>query len=189
MKAGFTLSELLIALAILGLIATFTIPKVLQSVEQNNRDAVFKETLAALSDITYSGYLDGSLPAASGSYFSYFQDRLDAQLICDDIAADGCWSHDYLSGWGPNSGGFLMKNGAALGDFQPGTGTGCAGNGDGIAIDWNGSDGPNVEGQDQMRVIMNWNNAVCSSVVKPGAVGPHIFFTDSRDLYYEIYGF
>jgi prepilin-type N-terminal cleavage/methylation domain-containing protein len=46
---GFTLSELLIALAILGLIATFTIPKVLTSVGEKGNLNVAKETLSSIT--------------------------------------------------------------------------------------------------------------------------------------------
>jgi prepilin-type N-terminal cleavage/methylation domain-containing protein len=46
---GFTLSELLIALAILGLIATFTIPKVLTSVGEKGNLNVAKEVLASIT--------------------------------------------------------------------------------------------------------------------------------------------
>ena len=43
---GFTLAELLIALVILGIMATFTIPKVLQSQTNEKRIAISKETIA-----------------------------------------------------------------------------------------------------------------------------------------------
>jgi prepilin-type N-terminal cleavage/methylation domain-containing protein len=46
---GFTLSELLIALAILGLIATFTIPKVLTSVGEKGNLNVAKEVLSSIT--------------------------------------------------------------------------------------------------------------------------------------------
>lgn len=46
---GFTLSELLIALAILGLIATFTIPKVLTSVGEKGNLSVAKEAMASIT--------------------------------------------------------------------------------------------------------------------------------------------
>ena len=46
---AFTLAELLIALVILGVIATFTIPKVLQSQQDQRYNAAAKEVAGALS--------------------------------------------------------------------------------------------------------------------------------------------
>jgi prepilin-type N-terminal cleavage/methylation domain-containing protein len=53
--SGFTLAELLIALAILGVIATFTIPKVLQSQQDTKSTAIAKETIATFSQ-AYQAY-------------------------------------------------------------------------------------------------------------------------------------
>jgi prepilin-type N-terminal cleavage/methylation domain-containing protein len=47
--SGFTLAELLIALAILGVIATFTIPKVLQSQQDTRNKAIAKEAAGTIS--------------------------------------------------------------------------------------------------------------------------------------------
>jgi prepilin-type N-terminal cleavage/methylation domain-containing protein len=49
-KPGFTLAELLIALAILGVIATFTIPKVLQSQQDGRYKAMAKEAAGIVSE-------------------------------------------------------------------------------------------------------------------------------------------
>ncbi|MCE3236123.1 MAG: hypothetical protein K0Q50_2303 [Vampirovibrio sp.] len=47
--SGFTLAELLIALAVLGVIATFTIPKILHSSQNEQYKAVTKEASAAIA--------------------------------------------------------------------------------------------------------------------------------------------
>ncbi len=48
--SGFTLAELLICLAILGEIATFTLPKVLQSQQDERKRSMSKEVAGILSD-------------------------------------------------------------------------------------------------------------------------------------------
>lgn len=48
-RGGFTLAELLIALLVLGVIVTFTVPKVLQAQRDSRWRAMTKETAAALA--------------------------------------------------------------------------------------------------------------------------------------------
>lgn len=61
MRNGFTLAELLIALTILGVIATFTIPKVLQSQQDGKYKAIAKEGAAAISNAFYEYKLRNTL--------------------------------------------------------------------------------------------------------------------------------
>jgi prepilin-type N-terminal cleavage/methylation domain-containing protein len=61
---AFTLAELLIALAILGVIATFTIPKVLQSQQDGKYSAMAKETMASIAG-AYDAYRQNNTVTAT----------------------------------------------------------------------------------------------------------------------------
>ena len=86
-QSAFTLAELLIALAILGVIATFTIPKILDSGSDSKFNAIGKETAAMVSGAYQSYKLNN---AASGS--TSFQDltpymnyvKVDTTTTIDD---------------------------------------------------------------------------------------------------------
>ncbi len=62
---GFTLAELLSALAILGVIATFTIPKVLTSSQNGQSNAMGKEAMASLSQMHLVAQLNGTLSSTT----------------------------------------------------------------------------------------------------------------------------
>ena len=67
LRAGFTLAELLIALAILGVIATFTIPKILTSSEDSRYRSVAKESIAMVSG-AYNTYKLNRTPSSTTSF-------------------------------------------------------------------------------------------------------------------------
>lgn len=75
-KRGFTLAELLISLAILGVIATFTIPKVLYSSTNGKATAIAKEAASMISG-ALSAYLlsnsivDGTTEGTLTPYMNY----------------------------------------------------------------------------------------------------------------------
>ncbi len=62
---GFTLAELLIALAILGVIATFTIPKILSSSTSGQNTAIAKEAASMVSGAFSSYQLNNSVAAGT----------------------------------------------------------------------------------------------------------------------------
>ncbi len=86
--AGFTLAELLISLAILGVIATFTIPKIL-SAQQNAADsAKAKEAMATISAAYQAYQQDNTVTASTTSaslipYLNYV--ARDTSGYLDDI--------------------------------------------------------------------------------------------------------
>jgi prepilin-type N-terminal cleavage/methylation domain-containing protein len=97
MKRGFTLAELLIALAILGVIATFTIPKVLQSQQDSRFKAFAKETAATIS-AAYQAYKLKTAPTASTksidlvAYMNYV--KFDTSTTIDGQQGEWGWACD-----------------------------------------------------------------------------------------------
>ena len=152
--SGFTLAELLISLAILGVIATFTIPKVLYSQQDSQKKAVFKEVIASLYQVCESGVSDGAFSATSTdtAQGTYFLNHLNFVKSCpSNSLTQGCWD--------ASQGDLPYDDIEAGGTFHSGAniaGLGDSGNTgrESATIDWNGITGPNTEGQDQLRIEM-----------------------------------
>jgi prepilin-type N-terminal cleavage/methylation domain-containing protein len=96
--AGFTLAELLIALAILGVIASFTIPKVLESSTSAKYTAAAKEAASMISG-SFSAYkMDSSMASTvtAGAFTSYMNyvatdtDNNNATVPSGETAIGNC---------------------------------------------------------------------------------------------------
>lgn len=146
---GFTLAELLIALLILGEIATFTIPKILASQQNGQRKAVFKETLATISEALNTGFMSGELDPATNTS-TYFLNKINAVKTCPtNSVTQGCWVNASQGDPGVenNEPGLIMHNGAVIIGFNNNSDPA-----NGLIVDWNGVSGPNVRGEDQLYV-------------------------------------
>ncbi len=109
--AGFTLAELLIALAILGVIATFTIPKILVAQQAQQNKAVVKEAIGMVSAAYQQAQLAGVVNSNTRlsdllPYMNY--SKLDTALVVDSIPG---WAGDTCSGSRPC---IILHNGAVL---------------------------------------------------------------------------
>ena len=92
---GFTLAELLIALAILGVIATFTIPKVLNTQQDNKYSSMAKEVMGMMSEAYLAYKTEGGNPYLTHGdltpYFNYvnleptaqFNNRTGGSITCN----------------------------------------------------------------------------------------------------------
>lgn len=170
---GFTLAELLIALMILGEIATFTIPKILSAQTNGRKNAIFKETISTLSALTHQGVTQGQLGPSGSSSITYFSGNMNATKICSSNAtAQGCWTAAMgATASESTEGGLILHNGAYITGFNT-----SATVFDSVVIDWNGPDGANLIGDDQIWVNMNFSSntpdMTGNGPKRPGAVGP-----------------
>lgn len=114
-RFGFTLAELLIALSILGVIATFTIPKILASQQTQQYNAVAKENIGAMIS-AYQQLKTNGLLSTSTTYGAFTP-------YLNYVAADtsGIWSMDSVPTMGTitcnasNYACLKMHNGSMIG--------------------------------------------------------------------------
>ena len=163
---GFSLTELLMALLILSVISTYTIPKVLMSQANAKKRSVFREAIAAISEITYLGTVQNDIPLATAG--TYFMTRLNCVKQCPANAqTEGCFVA--MAGTTEDSEpGCVLQSGAAITGMK--VNLTAAGPRDVMAIDWNGSELPNTLGDDIVGIIAVWGTTGNSSV-RPGTVG------------------
>ena len=113
-QAAFTLAELLVALVILGLIATFAIPKVLQSQQDTKFKSIAKETAATLSSAYQAYKLQNNpattTPTALMAYMNYVS--VDTSSTLDGAPVDGGFTYD--CGGAPTTRCLKLHNGASL---------------------------------------------------------------------------
>lgn len=90
---GFTLAELLIALVIIGEIATFTIPKILTGQATSRNNAIAKETLATLAgayqqlQMNSGGVPFSTTPGALTQYMNYTRTDTSSTIDLDPYEA------------------------------------------------------------------------------------------------------
>jgi prepilin-type N-terminal cleavage/methylation domain-containing protein len=145
---GFTLAELLLALGILAIIATLTVPKLLNANKQVEHNARFKEAFATLQTVAYTANQTNEL--GNVSIASLFLKYINNAKFCNNAQSEGCWP-------GSNSGtataaapALILHNGTIIMDIEGGTDATYYF--DGVWIDVNGFDGPNLMYQDQFAI-------------------------------------
>lgn len=184
-QSGFTLAELLIALSILGVIAVFTVPKVLQSQQDSKRLSILKESIATVSEILYEGWTEKKINASSNGL--YILDHLNAVKVCrTDATAQGCWDPSVSDPSGATSEatrpGAILHNGAVVAGLDDYNDPDY----NSFVMDWNGSLPPNVEGDDQIRLRMCYGSpAVCG--LPAGTIKGHPGSGTSIAFYKQIF--
>jgi prepilin-type N-terminal cleavage/methylation domain-containing protein len=145
--SAFTMSELLIALAILGLIATFTVPKVLHSIDEANYRTALKEAESLIQSVANQAYTQGY----TGNRFDYYRENVNTVKTCTNGVVEGC-----MVGGGSEftERAFVLPSNISIGSFSnnPSNRTFDGFNTESWYIDLNGTTAPNVLGRD----ILEW---------------------------------
>ena len=177
---GFSLAEFLIALLIIGELAAFTIPKIIFASQQQQKMAVFKETLGALSASVYQFCLSPDSISNPNPY-TYTITAINTVKQClTNSTTQGCIGSSTSSE--ATEPGFTLHNGASLAGFRN-----SAQSREAIVIDWNGSVGPNIIGDDQMTVAINYTQATPYNGANKCSIASFSSDTASVTLYQSIH--
>ena len=96
------MSELLVSLAVLGLIAGLTVPSIVASVDKSKSKASMKEAIQMVSSVFQAGYLNGDFANitswdiknqnGTGSITNYFSSKFNytKQCLTGDTTSKGC---------------------------------------------------------------------------------------------------
>ena len=190
--AGFSLPELLLVLLILGNIAAFSIPKILESQSSSRKEAVIKETIAALNEVTYTAMLTNDPGLAPATFYDYYSTKMNTVRLCpNNISTEGCWAHAFGSPDAFASQGFVLHNGAVLASFNNCCDLGGDQEGNSITMDWNGAEGPNIFGDDQLDLVLSWGSETITDwsphEYRPGTVNPVRSQATSVALYNSVF--
>jgi hypothetical protein len=203
---GFSLVEIILSVSLLAILMVFTVPKVIEAQDSSSKKATFRELFSVLYTIQDEGIAYGKLHP--GSYKDYIFSRLNAARFCNgNSSAEGCWNTAVqgsigIIGTEAGEAGFVMQNGATVVGFSN-----CCANGpvsDGLwtadwLIDWNGRQGPNIIGEDQLLVLHCYGKQDCGAWVPdqpPGSFRPwstqatlvgNGWDTANTDLYHWIF--
>ena len=175
-KKAFTLTELLVALCIVGAIAALSIPSLLNNINNKMLAAQIKSFVGSIEDLAGEQLVDNKTQDLSDTDFAtpsslLSGDNFDIAKTCS--SAKDCWTETYrrlydnaetsYSGYGTVS--VVLKNGMIVsyelgglgGTYLEAFGT--------FYVDVNGNDGPNIIGRDYFWVgiskkgqIINWSS-------------------------------
>jgi prepilin-type N-terminal cleavage/methylation domain-containing protein len=114
-KKAFTLTELLVSMAVLGLIATLTLPHMFMSADRAKKRAVFKEAYQALAQATHAAMMEGV--ADSRGIIPYF----NAQKVClNNSLTEGCIKDPLVYLSQARQQGVLLHSGVSIVGFNHG---------------------------------------------------------------------
>lgn len=192
--SAFTLAEVLVTLAIIGVVASLTIPSIIKIYQKSQHEAGYKKAFSTLEQATRmvmsdnNGTMKGLCSPSHTSCRSPYLDTMKIQIQCDWANNLGtCWHNENqwysLDGTPRDSSvigiGFVTNTGMLVQFFGLSTACTASGNSCGrIYFDINGFKAPNVLGKDihYVRILENRNEAPsddthCDSIITGDSAG------------------
>jgi prepilin-type N-terminal cleavage/methylation domain-containing protein len=182
-NVGFTLAEVLITLVIIGVIASLTIPAMLQNIQDAQYKTAYKQAIADANQALLMTKNNYNMPSFCESYvgqnvqngfnsinFAYFKNAFSVALDCSSDYRN-CWSDDerYSGGADPQVGG--SSNCPAFMDSKGRSWLLWDGNCFCIYVDVNGKKEPNQMGRDRFRFcISSLSDESSSKINIPGDI-------------------
>jgi prepilin-type N-terminal cleavage/methylation domain-containing protein len=180
---AFTLTELLITLGIIGLIATFTIPSVIKNIDEAQNNAKAKETISILSQLTAEAMMSGVNRGVD--FPNFVASKLNTESVClTATPTDGCLESVLTSG----SLTYIQLHNGVMIDFSGYFET----FGSWLVIDVNGvNKPPNLEGEDRFWLCYNVSEADKTQydwgLIKRGTIVPCANHTTSVAKYNALF--
>ncbi len=177
MKKAFTLSEVLITVGIIGVVAAMTVPTLMQNYQKQSYITQLKKSFSELSQVAESAMADSNSPrlmetkAVRAGTDNFLQTYFKTTQICDAANGVDCFASEYTT-----------LNGTAyrLRDLLSGTSS-CAVLASGSSlclanrssfisavVDVNGKQGPNILGRDLFSLYIQ-NDGTVTSPTSPSA--------------------
>lgn len=147
-RGAFTLSELLISLAVLGLIAAFAIPGILTGLDKNQRKSRFNEAFSVIANVVQTGVASGEFSDTGN--ITYLSQNLNPQKFCTNAQLEGCWGASDTAENSPTAPALLLHTTVAITDIET-QATGA----DRYYIDVNGAAEPNLRCEDQFPIVVS----------------------------------
>jgi prepilin-type N-terminal cleavage/methylation domain-containing protein len=184
--SGFTLSELLVSLSVIGLIAAIGMPNVFNSVEESKRKSLFKDTIRTVQVAYLACVQDGTCTENS---FDGLYSRVNALEICTETKP--CRTNSDYEAATYDSPGFILPSGVHVWGLK----VAMYDPDDAFLIDYNGSDGPNIIGQDILYMMRCFDEVTNGQACVPSGARQHLHgevdvlsnHTQSVDLYNKVY--
>lgn len=185
---GFTLAEVLITLAIIGVVAALTIPTVVQRVEEMQYKSAYKKAYSDLTRIINQGVFESEIPPRKGSLtdqniknteWNYVKSKFKVTKSCDKYHLYDCWvDADRVCTGSCNanlpaqtaSRGFIDAQGRAWAEYSISRSI--------YLVDVNGSKAPNRFGKDRFHFELHGKDDLPVSWGYPVKVGPVHYVND-----------